>query len=370
MKTSLLLALCVLGLSGPAWADDPSAAATDWRAFEAVIAPKPEFLKLEPLEQRRAFARWDEEIATTALKFIAAHPADPRRWDAMLRLARLRRSYLLNPEATKVEELKYDTAAQQAWREAGQARRQQILAALDAPESARAGAEADGYIAAIEAAFRQLEKDPVFDLTPLRTQLDALLARYPAAPAMRMPVELFVMLSGRRNPAAPDTLWREFALSPNSAVRERAEKALLLVNAKNKPLELSFTALDGRAVDLAQLRGKVVLIDFWATWCGPCVAELPNVRKVYDQYHAQGFEVIGISLDLEQDRQKLEKFLKGNGMPWPQHFDGRGWKNELAVKYGINAVPAMFLLGKDGRIASIEARGPKLEAEVKRLLAN
>ncbi len=369
MKKSILLACCLLGLSGPCWAAVTTADA-DWQAYEKVIGPKPEILKLSPLEQRLALASWEEEIVRTAQKFIADHPTDPRRWDATLKLARVGRSYLLNPEAATVEELKYDTAAQKAWREEGKARRQQILAAADAPESARAGADADGFMSAVEAGFKQMKEDPVFDLTPLRGQLDALLARYPAASAMRSPVDFFVMLAGRRNPAAPDTLWREFAQSPNPAVRERAEKALLLVAAKVKPLDLSFTAFDGRAVDLAQLRGKVVLIDFWATWCGPCVAELPNVRKVYDQYHAQGFEVIGISLDLEHDRRKLENFLKENGMPWPQHYDGKGWKNELAVKYGINAVPAMFLLGKDGRIASTEARGPKLEAEVKRLLAN
>ena len=369
MKKSILLACCLLGLSCPVWAAVTTADA-DWQAYEKVIGPKPEILKLSPIEQRRAFANWEEEIVSTAQKFIADHPTDPRRWDATLKLARVGRTYLINPDAATVEELKYDTAAQKAWREEGKARRQQILAAADAPESARSGADADGFMSAVEAGFKQMKEDPVFDLTPLRGQLDALLARYPAASAMRSPVDFFVMLAGRRNPAAPDTLWREFAQSPNPAVRERAEKALLLVAAKVKPLDLSFTAFDGRAVDLAQLRGKVVLIDFWATWCGPCVAELPNVRKVYDQYHAQGFEVIGISLDLEHDRRKLENFLKENGMPWPQHYDGKGWKNELAVKYGINAVPAMFLLGKDGRIASTEARGPKLEAEVKRLLAN
>ncbi|HZY86294.1 MAG TPA: TlpA disulfide reductase family protein, partial [Gemmataceae bacterium] len=101
---------------------------------------------------------------------------------------------------------------------------------------------------------------------------------------------------------------------------------------KSKPLDIKYTSVDGRAVDLSKLRGKVVLVDFWATWCGPCVAELPNVRAVYDRYHAQGFEVVGISLD--HSRDKLAEYVKEKQVPWPQVFfdeEGkRGWANPLA----------------------------------------
>jgi len=91
---------------------------------------------------------------------------------------------------------------------------------------------------------------------------------------------------------------------------------------------------------------KVVLVEFWATWCGPCVAELPNIIKAYNKHHSNGFEVIGISLD--QDEQKLKSFLKAKEIPWVQYFDGKGWQNKLAAKYGIDSVlrPSSWIAGK------------------------
>ena len=109
-----------------------------------------------------------------------------------------------------------------------------------------------------------------------------------------------------------------------------------------------------------------MLLDFWATWCGPCVQELPNVVKTYDKYHSQGFEVIGISLD--RDRQKLAGFTKEKKMPWPQYFDGLVWENKLAVKYGINGIPATFLLDGQGKIIAKDLRGEALEQAVAKAL--
>ena len=110
----------------------------------------------------------------------------------------------------------------------------------------------------------------------------------------------------------------------------------------------------------------MVLIDFWATWCGPCVAELPNVLKAYNDLHPKGFEIIGISLD--QDKAKLEAFVKERGMAWPQYFDGKGWGNEISTRYGINSIPAMWLVNKKGMVVSTNAR-EDLAAEVAKLLA-
>jgi len=131
-------------------------------------------------------------------------------------------------------------------------------------------------------------------------------------------------------------------------------------------LQIKFTALDGRTVDLAALQGKVVLVDFWATWCGPCRQELPHVLSAYEKWHENGFEVIGISLD--EDKEALLNFLEAKKMPWPQQFDGKGWKNDLARQYSINGIPATFLVGKDGKVASCNLRGEKLAEKVAELL--
>ena len=152
----------------------------------------------------------------------------------------------------------------------------------------------------------------------------------------------------------------------NRMVEGKIKSIKATADLKTKPLELKFTAVDGREVDLSKLRGKVVLIDFWATWCGPCVAELPNVLKAYKELHPKGFEIVGISLD--DNKEKLEAFVKERGMEWPQFFDGKGWQNEISSRYGINSIPAMWLVDKKGMVVSTNARGG-LEEKVEKLLA-
>ena len=124
--------------------------------------------------------------------------------------------------------------------------------------------------------------------------------------------------------------------------------------------------MDGRAVDLAKLRGKVVLVDFWATWCPPCRGETPNVVATYQKYHDKGFEIVGISLD--QDKAALKKYVADNKMPWPQYFDGKGWDSAIGTRFGIDSIPAMWLIGKDGVVATQDGR-QDLDGQVSKLLA-
>jgi thiol-disulfide isomerase/thioredoxin len=146
--------------------------------------------------------------------------------------------------------------------------------------------------------------------------------------------------------------------------KETARGVQRRLDAMGKPLDLRFTALDGRPVDLQSMRGKVILIDFWATWCGPCVAELPHVQAAYDQLHSRGFDVVGISFD--SDKARLEKFLAERKMPWPQFFDGKGWENEFGRKFGIRGIPTMWLVDKKGVFR--ENTRQNLAADVEKLL--
>lgn len=153
---------------------------------------------------------------------------------------------------------------------------------------------------------------------------------------------------------------------PEEKLNTMVEGRLFEVNLRTKPLDLKFTAVDGRAVDVSNLQGKVVLIDFWATWCGPCVEELPTVLALYKELHAKGFEVIGVSLDSKKD--ELEAFLKDKGVEWPQYFDGKGPENELFLKYKLESIPTMWLLNKKGQVASTNAF-EGLKEQVTKLLA-
>ena len=117
--------------------------------------------------------------------------------------------------------------------------------------------------------------------------------------------------------------------------------------------------LDGKPISLQQYRGKVILLDFWAVWCPPCIVEMPNVKRVYDTYKGQGFDVIGVSLDTDETR--LRNYLKKNNIPWRQIFSGQKWKSPVAQQYHIHEIPAPWLIARDGTLISREARGLKLE---------
>lgn len=135
-----------------------------------------------------------------------------------------------------------------------------------------------------------------------------------------------------------------------------------------KAPEFSGPNPQGEELALKDLMGKVTLIDFWAAWCRPCRDENPNIVRVYEKYHDQGFNVIGISLDREGQKDRWIQAIEEDNLDWPQISHLQFWQDPIAQKYGINAIPAAFILDENGIIVAKNVRGEQLEPTIKQLL--
>lgn len=158
---------------------------------------------------------------------------------------------------------------------------------------------------------------------------------------------------------------------PDSRATRYTKGKIRQIEGHGKPFQLEFNeATTGERVSLRRLKGQVIVVDFWATWCGPCVAEMPQMKELYAKYRDQGVEFIGVSLDQTEEKgglTKLKAYCADNQIEWPQYYQGNYWSSEFSKSWGINGIPTMFVVDADGNLHSTTARG-KLDKMLPTLL--
>jgi len=214
----------------------------------------------------------------------------------------------------------------------------------------RAKGDMDLMLTEMETGTRNLQKE-----FPKRTELASLLLQIADA-----------RLDSGQSEKARTLAQEVLQAKPESETKDEAEKLIAKLDRIGKPLNVKFKAVDGREVDLTAMNGKVVLVDFWATWCGPCMQELPHVKAAYEKLREKGFEIVGISLD--QSLDKLKQVLAREKMTWPQYFEEDGSGNKFAEEFGIRGIPTMWLVDKKGVLRDLNGR-ERLEEKVEKLLA-
>ena len=226
-------------------------------------------------------------------------------------------------------------------------------------------------------------------LGPTRRAITALIVKYAKEGNREQLARLYLLdahiyADGLHAPARARAIWQLVVQNyPHTVAAQGARISLARLNAQKasdpdpsipegldvgqKFPDFAVMDLAGKAQSVAAHRGHLTMIDFWATWCPPCRGEMPNVIATYNRYHAQGFDIIGVSLD--SDRASVLNFTADQGMPWPQFFDGQAWNNALAVKYDVKSIPMDYLLDTHGVIIGKELRGDDLPAAVAKALA-
>ena len=183
-------------------------------------------------------------------------------------------------------------------------------------------------------------------------------------------LEVYQNFSYNPDAAQLDTIYNNLALSIQNSYFGKKIKDVLDIARKtavgNAAPEFAQNNVSDKSISLTSFKGKYVLVDFWASWCGPCRAENPNVVKAYQKYHPKGFDILGVSLDEKKD--KWEEAIKKDNLNWAQVSDLQGWKNSVAVLYGVQGIPMNFLLDKDGKIIAKGLRGDDLEKKLDEVL--
>jgi thiol-disulfide isomerase/thioredoxin len=322
-----------------------------WAAVEK-LREEPREHSDSPEDMMRKVRAWLTAKRDAANAFLKAYPNDAHRHQARL--------------------IAVDSEMQLAQfgdRSAKQPDRNELQAIAAAPDAdATAKGEAEFFIVMLDA--QSVDINSPHTVPPFQQALAAYLEKYPEHPRASYVASLLLQLLSQLDTPSTDPLLKKLAANPNEQISTPAKSVLqqrqFTSELKKKPLDLKFTAADGTEVDAAKLRGKVVLLDFWASWCGPCMGEAPHVAATYQKLHGKGLEIIGVSLD--QDKAAMEAALKSAGMTWPQHYDGKGWQTDVAQRFGVQSIPSTWLFDKQGKLREHGLRGEELEARIENLL--
>ncbi len=320
-------------------ADDLWAYIQKYRGTEDLEAIDPELDEETRMSKVRELVRDKVTHLRPAVdEMLKRYPQDPRRWEARL----LRVNF--QQESNAITDVEADKALHE------------IADASDAPTDIKRQARS----ALLEESLQKASE--ITGLTPdLEAQMTAYEKDFPDDPLGEQLVELRLKMLQ----LTPDKINGELtalAKSPNQATAKAAAQELVM---RTQPLDFKFAGLDGKEIDFAKLRGKVVLIDCWATWCVGCIMMLPDLQMINKKYADKDFQIIGVSLD--DDRVDVASFVKAQDVAWPQYFDGKVFKTLISARLGVTALPATFLVDRQGIVHRVDPQAD-LDVEVGKML--